>query len=101
MATKKKAPAEEMNTAAEEVKAATEEANTATEEVKPNPIEAAFTDAATLSARLTLDRMRQNAVSSRHSLAWERYIGAREMAESLGYEVTVVGERFHVLTKKI
>lgn len=89
MATKKKP------TVAEEVKAETEET-----EVE-DPLKKAYYDLSTLPGRLTLDRMLQNAASSRSPLAWEKYRGAREMAESLGYTINVLDGRFHVLSHTV
>lgn len=54
-------------------------------------------DARRQRAQQLLDRLRQNAMASRDPRAWDRYQGATEMAERLGYTIEVKRERFPTL----
>lgn len=62
------------------------------------PAELSIAEVRKQSAQLALDRMLQNAMASRDQRAWEKYHGALEMANCLGYTINVTSERFHTLS---
>ena len=51
------------------------------------------------AAERVLDRLRQNAMASRDPTFWERYQGAYEMVACFCDNVSLMGERRHILTK--
>lgn len=92
MATSKRKPTKWVEETIEEAKPVEAPAPAEPTIRKPSPEQVA-------AAQSMLDTIRQNAMATRDPLYWGQYRGACEMVQCLGYTITVVNERVHVLNE--